>query len=66
MSDPKLGMRYEEARKKALHFARLKNVKDEGNRHRIIGSILNQARLCDGEKAQKEIAKEILKDVYRQ
>jgi hypothetical protein len=50
--DPALGMRYEEARKKAKRFAKL----GAGN---VVKSLVNQARLCEGENAAREIIKEV-------
>ena len=57
--DQPIGMKYEEARKKAKHFAHLHGVRDEAGRASIIRSITRQARLCEGEGAEREIIKEI-------
>lgn len=58
MADPKLGMYYEVARKKAKHFASLK-AGNKALQQNIVKSIINQSRLCHGEGAAKEIEKEL-------
>ena len=58
MGDAPVGIRYEEARKKAKRFARI-NKGDLPTRNNVISSLINQARLCEGEGAAREIIKEV-------
>jgi len=50
MSDPKIGMHYKDVRKKLMGPL--------GKDPAIRSSLLNQARLCEGEKAVVELEKE--------
>ncbi len=52
MSNPSIGMRYEDARAKAKKFARL-------DAPQVVRSLVNQVRLCEGETAAMEIIKEV-------
>ena len=52
MVDLKVGMRYEEVRKKSKRFQKL-------GAENVVNSLINQARLGEGEDAAFEIAKEL-------
>ena len=53
-------MTYEQARKKAKKFHNLK-AKDKPLQRNLVNSIINQARLHEGESAAIEINKELYK-----
>jgi len=58
MSIPKLGMAFEDVRKRVKRIAQTDNAIPE-KRDKLINSLLNQTRLCDGEKAHTEIKAEL-------
>ena len=58
MSDLKLGMRYSDVRKRVMRI----NSSPKGHpkaKENLIGSLLNQARLGEGQKAAEDIAREL-------
>ena len=58
MSDLKLGMRYEDVRRRVKRISLNPRIA-QGNKERLVGSLLNQVRLGEGETAQDEIRGEI-------
>ncbi len=48
----KIGMRYEQAKKTAIRHAKEGSV-------RTVDSMVNQVRLCEGERAAKEFKQEV-------
>ena len=57
MSYPRLGMRFEDVRTRVKRI--IKNPGDDTQKARLVGSLLNQCRLAEGEGATKTIESEI-------
>ena len=58
MKYPKLGMRYEDVRKRVKRISRLK-AKNPGLQFNQINSLLNQCSLKEGQKAENELREEL-------
>jgi hypothetical protein len=56
MSFPKIGMHFEDVRKRVK---RISSGKESDGAKRLVGSLINQARLAEGEGAVKEIIGEL-------
>lgn len=55
MSEPKLGMRYDDVRKRVKRISKVNTQAAEN----LMNSLRNQARLCEGEGAVREIDREL-------
>jgi len=58
MGHPPIGMHYRDALKTARRFKELK-AKNKPLQKNVIKSVINQARLHEGEKGAKELVKEL-------
>ncbi len=58
MSFPSIGMTYRDVRYKLKNYDSVRKHKNK----RITDSLINQARLCEGEKAAKALSNEVIKD----
>lgn len=68
MGNEKEGMRFEDVRKRVIKFGRDEKsgkIKDYEYSARLKESLINQARLRDGEGAARELRKELRKDYGR-
>lgn len=57
MSDPKTGMRYEDVRKRVKRI--MATPGDNRLKSNLVNSLLNQASLCEGDGASREIVREV-------
>ena len=58
---PKQGMYFNDARRRAVRIAKNDRI-EKVSQERLVNSLCNQIRLHDGERAVKEVQKEILMD----
>lgn len=62
MSLPKQGMKYEDVRRRVVRMNEMSKkgfVKDHEGHRRLQESLINQARLCEGSKVEKELRREL-------